>query len=76
MLLTRLDTKWNNPFTRDELLLKQPDLLAMIDYSIFYYQAYSSPNDLSDYDIFISAYNSSERVKSVFSNINASKNYG
>ena len=37
----------------------------MIDYSIFYYQAYSSPNDLSDYDIFISAYNSSERVKSV-----------
>jgi len=45
----------------------------MIDYSIFYYQAYSSPNDLSDYDIFISAYNSSERVKSVFSNINASK---
>ncbi|MDC5510927.1 hypothetical protein NRA54_14970, partial [Acinetobacter baumannii] len=28
VLLTRLDTKWNNPFTRDELLLKQPDLFS------------------------------------------------
>ncbi|MFK4049008.1 hypothetical protein [Acinetobacter venetianus] len=45
----------------------------MIDYSIFYYQTYSSPTDLLDFDIFISAYNSSDRVKTVFSNINATK---
>lgn len=45
----------------------------MIDYSIFYYQTYSSPTDLPDFDIFISAYNSSDRVKTVFSNINATK---
>lgn len=45
----------------------------MIDYSIFYYRNYSSPSDLDEFDIFISAYNSSERVQNVFSNINASK---
>ncbi|MFK4049007.1 ORC-CDC6 family AAA ATPase [Acinetobacter venetianus] len=28
VLLMRLDTKWNNPFTRDELLLNQPDLFS------------------------------------------------
>jgi len=28
VLLTRLDTKWNNPFTKDGLLLNQPDLFS------------------------------------------------
>ncbi|WCS38460.1 hypothetical protein [Acinetobacter baumannii] len=45
----------------------------MIDYSIFYYRTHSSATELSEFDIFISAYNSSERVKTVFTNINASK---
>lgn len=27
-LLARLETKWNNPFTRDEFLLNQPDLFS------------------------------------------------
>ena len=45
-----------------------------IDYSIFYKKKYSSANDLkadSNYDLFISAYNDSERVKKVFSEITA-----
>jgi hypothetical protein len=43
----------------------------MIDYSIFYYQAHNSPTDLLDFDIFISAYNSSERVNTIFNKVNA-----
>lgn len=45
-----------------------------IDYSIFYRNKFADTNELNvgrKYDLFISAYNDSERVKTVFENINA-----
>ena len=49
-----------------------------IDYSIFYKKKYSSTSELRDdsaYDLFISAYNDSARVKEVFSMITAAKKH-
>ncbi|WP_089606337.1 hypothetical protein [Acinetobacter piscicola] len=50
----------------------------MIDYSIFYNSTLDINNlhtDLPSFDIFISAYNLSERVKSLFTQINATQKY-
>jgi len=49
-----------------------------IDYSIFYKRRYSTTEDLkndTNYDLLISAYNDSERVKKVFSEINATEKH-
>lgn len=48
--------------------------MATIDYSIFYKKKYSSVNDFKNdnsFDLLISAYNDSERVRKVFSESNA-----
>lgn len=45
----------------------------MIDYSIFYRDSYQNPHDLPHYDIFISAYNSSERVQNIYDSIKANR---
>ncbi|KQM79192.1 hypothetical protein ASE74_01080 [Pedobacter sp. Leaf216] len=49
-----------------------------IDYSIFYKKKYSSTKELEEdksYDLFISAYNDSLRVKEVFKKINATEKH-
>ncbi|HFS7497180.1 hypothetical protein KPE82_08145 [Acinetobacter baumannii] len=45
----------------------------MIDYSIFYQESYQDPDSLPSYDLFISAFNSSDRVKNVFDKIDATR---
>jgi hypothetical protein len=53
---------------------KMPTKPKPIDYSIFYKKKYSTTNELKlerSYDLFISAYNDSERVRKVFSEVNA-----
>jgi hypothetical protein len=49
-----------------------------IDYSIFYKKKFSTADQLkadSNYDIFISAYNDSKRVKEVFNEVNAANKH-
>jgi hypothetical protein len=49
-----------------------------IDYSIFYKKKYSTTDELkaeSNYDLFISAYNDSERVRKVFSEVNSTQKH-
>lgn len=49
-----------------------------IDYSIFYKKKFADPNQINTiggYDLFISAYNDSERVKKIFEEINATEKH-
>lgn len=45
----------------------------MIDYSIFYRNSYQDSKNLPNYDIFISAFNSSERVQNSYDNVKAQR---
>ncbi len=51
--------------------------MNLIDYSIFYKRKYLTPDELpkDSYDVFISAFNDSERVKSVFEKVQASSKH-
>lgn len=51
--------------------------MSPIDYSILYKRKYNSVTELADkhYDIFLSVYNDSERVKSVYSHLSATRKH-